>query len=31
VAGKYGFAGQRERQLDGSDPRRIGNAISLLT
>ncbi len=31
VAGKYGFAGQRERQLDASDPRRIGNAISLLT
>jgi hypothetical protein len=31
VAEKRGFAGQRERRLDGSDPLGIGNAISLLT
>jgi hypothetical protein len=31
AAGKCGFAGQPERQQDGSDPTTHGNAISVLT
>jgi hypothetical protein len=31
LAGKCGFAGQSERQNDGSKAREIGNAISVLT
>jgi len=31
LPGKCGFAGQPERQSDGSNPRMIGNANPILT